>query len=125
MAMDASDPFAIDDDIAIWRPHAALSLERATELVRKAIDHARKRGFRKLLADISRLHGFESASIPTRHQLARRWAKAAGGTVRVAFVAKAEVIDPEKFGVIAGRNFGAETNVFTNEADARAWLRGD
>ena len=121
--MEANDPFARDGDIAIWRPRATVSLERAIQLVKAAIETARERRLRSLLADLTGLDGFESPSIPARHQLAREWAVAAGGAVRVAFVATADMIDPQKFGVVAGRNFGADTNVFADEAEALAWLR--
>ena len=122
--MDAYEPFAIEGDIAVWRPRAMLSLERAIQLVKAMIGTARERGLRMLLVDLTGLDGFESPSVPARHQLAREWAEAAGGAMRIAFIAKAEMIDPQKFGVVVGRNFGAETDVFTSETDALAWLRG-
>ncbi len=123
--MQSSDPFVIDGDIAIWRPRATLSLERVIELVRTGIDSARARGMRRLLIDLTALDGFASPSIPARHQFARAWAEAAGGALRIAFLAKPEMIDPQKFGVMVGRNFGADANVFASEADALEWLRRD
>jgi hypothetical protein len=43
--------------------------------------------------------------------------------VRLAIVVRAELIDPEKFAVIAGRNFGFVSDVFEAEHEALDWLR--
>jgi hypothetical protein len=37
-------------------------------------------------------------------------------------VARAEMIDPEKFGVTVAANRGLVSNIFTTELEARAWL---
>jgi len=123
MPMNAPGSFAIDGDIAIWKPAAALSLDRAIRLIEAAIGSARENGLRKMLVDTTGLDGFEPPSVPARHELARLWAGAAGGVLRIAFVARPEMIDPQKFGVIVAKNFGADVDVFASEADALAWLR--
>ena len=38
-------------------------------------------------------------------------------------VARAEMIDPQKFGVTVAENLGLITDVFTLQAEALAWLR--
>jgi hypothetical protein len=50
------------------------------------------------------------------------WADEASGGVRLAMVARAEMIDPEKFGVTVAANRGLVSNIFTTELEARAWL---
>ena len=42
--------------------------------------------------------------------------------MRVALVARPELIDPQKIGVLMFQNRGGNGDVFTNEADAIAWL---
>ncbi len=121
--MSATHRFEIMGDIAVFRPSASMPIEQAIWLVRSAIESAREQQIRKLLVVASDLDGFESPSFATRHMLAREWAGAAGGAVQIALVAKSEMIDPQKFGVVVATNFGASANAFTAEADALAWLR--
>ena len=45
-------------------------------------------------------------------------------TVKVALVARTELMDPEKFEVTVGRNRGLLGNVFDCEKEALAWLLG-
>jgi hypothetical protein len=42
----------------------------------------------------------------------------------VALVARPELIDPQKIGVLMAQNRGVLGDVFTNEADALLWLDG-
>jgi hypothetical protein len=121
--MSAAQGLDMLGDIAVFRPRASLSVDQAIWLVKSAIESAREQQIRKLLVVASGLDGFESPSIATRHMMAREWAGAAGGAVQVAVVAKREMIDPQKFGVVVAAQFGALTNAFATEADAIAWLR--
>ena len=68
------------------------------------------------------LEGFDPPGISMRHFQGHQWATTAGGIVRVAFVAKPEMVDPQKFGVTVATNFGADADVFTCKAEALAWL---
>ena len=45
-----------------------------------------------------------------------------GGALRVAIVARPELIDPQKTGVLMAQNRGVNGDVFEHEADALAWL---
>ena len=54
--------------------------------------------------------------------MATKWAQTAGAALRVALVARPELIDPQKIGVLMMQNRGGNGDVFTNEADALAWL---
>jgi len=40
-------------------------------------------------------------------------------------VVRAEMIDPEKFGILVARNAGLDANVFADEAEALSWLKSD
>jgi hypothetical protein len=53
--------------------------------------------------------------------MATEWASIARG-LRLAVVARAELIDPERFGITVARNRGLSANVFTSEAEAIDWL---
>ena len=70
----------------------------------------------------------EISSGPLRQRLFERyvaigrWAALAGGSVRLAVVARAEMIDAGKFGVIVARNRSLVAEIFTSEAEAAAWL---
>ena len=50
------------------------------------------------------------------------WAEEARGSLRLVMVARAEMIDPRKFGVTVAANRGLESNIFPTEAEARDWL---
>jgi hypothetical protein len=122
--LDETTQFDMRGDIAIFRPVGHVSLEQAIDLVKGAIASARTLGVTKLLVVATHLEGFESPGVGARHYMSREWAGASAGMIRIAFVPKAEMIDPEKFGVMVARNFGASADVFRSEAVALAWLQG-
>jgi len=43
--------------------------------------------------------------------------------VQIAVIARPEMIDPQKFGIVVATNFGALANAFASEAEALDWLR--
>ena len=105
-----------------YRPAARVSFEQAVEMVAAAMRHARALELTDLLVNTKGLVGFGQPSIFARHSLAVEWARSAGATLRVAMVARPEVIDPQKIGVLMAQNRGVAGDVFTNEAEALAWL---
>jgi len=105
-----------------YRPSARVSFEQAVEMVAGAMREARSLGLIDLLVNTKGLVGFGQPSIFARHTLAVEWARAAGTNLRVAVVARAELIDPQKIGVLMAQNRGVTGDVFTNEAEALAWL---
>ena len=120
--MSETHRFEMIGDIALFRPRASMPLDEAIWLVKSAIESARERQIRKLMIITSDLDGFESPSIASRHLMAREWAGATRGTVQIAVVAKPEMIDPQKFGVVVATNFGAHADTFATEAEALDWL---
>jgi hypothetical protein len=122
--MTKTHRFEMHGDIAILRLHGDAPFSAAMQSVTAAITSARRQGIGKLMIVTLELSTMKAPSIATRHVLAREWALAAGATMRAAIVAKAEMIDPQKLGVIVARNFGATANAFTTEQDAIAWLNG-
>jgi hypothetical protein len=109
-------------DFATCRIVGEHTLEEGVALVTAAIMRTRELGIGKLLVDVGAATGFDPPSLAARHWFMNEWAKAARSEVRIAMVARAEHIHAERFGVIAGRNFGMESNVFEEEDQALAWL---
>ncbi len=83
---------------------------------------ARERRVPKLLVNATGLTGFPSPSLPDRYFSARRFAASGQGIVQLALVIRAEMIDPEKFGVTVARNAGMNADVFATEPGALHWL---
>jgi hypothetical protein len=92
------------------------------ELVATAIGFARLINIRRLLVDITNLTGFEPPDLALRYLIIHEWARAAGRSVRVAIVARPEMIDNQKFGSIVAANIGFAADAFTTEEDALTWL---
>ena len=107
---------------ACYRPVKQVTLLEAVDLVSLAIRFARENKIKTLLADITELTGFESPTTTERYLFGERFAVEAMGMVKVAMVARPEVIHPRRFGVLVARNRGLLSEVFNSEADAIAWL---
>ena len=105
-----------------YRPIGNVTFERAVDMVAGAMSHARSLGLHDLLVNTTGFTGFAPPSIFARHALAVKWAESAGSGLIVAMVARAEIIDPEKIGVLMAQNRGASGDVFHTEAAALAWL---
>ena len=109
-------------DILVVRIEGPHGFQQAVERVAAVLSEVADARVTRLLIDGSGVSGFESPSIAARHEMARTWAAAAQGRVRVAFVVPGHYIDEERFGVVAGRNFGLKSGVFESVEDAREWL---
>ena len=107
---------------AFYRPVGTVTFERAVEMVAESMVLARSLGLADILVNTNGLSGFPPPSIFARHALALKWAEAAGASLHVALVARPEIIDTEKIGVLMAQNRGVSGDVFTNEVAALAWL---
>ena len=105
-----------------YRPVGVVTLEQAIEIVAGGIEHARALGCADLLVNVQGLSGFAVPTTFGRYAFAVRWAQAAGGALRVAFVSRPEFIDQEKIGMVKAQNRGLDANVFSVESDAVRWL---
>jgi hypothetical protein len=123
--MDALPDFQIVDGRAVFRPSGKVSLREATALVTAAIRLARERAIGRLLVVTSGWAELPSPSVSERYEFAKEWAEAAESSIRVAVVARPQLIDHEKFGVTVARNRGLIADVFTSEEQALAWLLND
>jgi hypothetical protein len=116
------DGFVLEGSAGLYRPVGVVSFKKAVALVRAAIAAARRNQARDLLVDVTGLTGFPSPDSLQRFTAAVEWATEAHGSVRLAMVARAEMIDPSRFGVTVAANRGLVSNIFATEVEARAWL---
>lgn len=119
--MNATGRIEVVQDYACYRPVGRVSLDESVELVAQAIAFARERRIPKLLVNAAALD-FPSPSLPERYFIARKLAATAQGDVQLALVVHAEMIDPEKFGIMVARNAGMNADVFPVESEALSWL---
>ena len=116
--------FEIDGKRGYFHPSGAVSLEQAVDLVNDALAFARQQELREMLVDITGLTGFAAPTIFERFTLSARWAETAGTRIRLSVVASKEFIHEEKFGITVARNRGLDSNIFTTQKEAIAWLDG-
>lgn len=110
------------DGIGIFRMAATTRLELAVEAVSAALVQARNSGLDGLMVVVPE-SGMAPPSVAEHVGMVRRWADLAGGRLRLALVAPASLMDPERLGVVAARGFGLDGNSFLREDEALAWLR--
>ncbi len=104
------------------RVRGTTTFQQATLLGTRIMALARERGVRRLLMNLLELGIEHQPSLGERYFMARDWAAAGAGAVRVAMVVQPFLIDPRKFGILAARNAGLICDVFSDEAQAREWL---
>ena len=105
-----------------FRPVGMVSFDQAVEIVAGGMRHARSLELADLLVNTMGLAGFPTPDVFARYSLASKWAETAGASLRVAMVARAELIDPQKIGVLMAQNRGVNGDVFSTESAAIAWL---
>lgn len=88
----------------------------------RALRRAKAEGLGEALIDITAMTGFESPGPAYRRWLVRRWAEVAEDALRVAVVARAEHICPEKTGLLIAAEEGLGANICETTAKAIAWL---
>ncbi len=116
--------FTLEQGCGAFRPTGEVGLDEAVRLVTAAIKLTREQKIRKLMVVTSGLTGFASPSLSARYFFINEWAQAAGGFVRIAVVARPEMIDPNRFGIMVAANRGLKAEVFVAEEAAMAWLQG-
>jgi hypothetical protein len=105
-----------------FRPVGVMSFDQAIEVVSEGMRHARSLELVDLLVNTSGITGFPVPDVFARYSLASKWAESAGASLRVALVARPELMDPQKIGVLMAQNRGVSGDVFSTEAAAIAWL---
>lgn len=105
-----------------YRPVANVTLERGLAMMADSIRASRELGAADLLINTTGFTGYTLPSIFDRYDWATSLATLAGSSLRVATVLRSDVLDPQKIGQLMAQNRGVSTEVFSNEADALAWL---
>ena len=110
------------DGYAKLAPRLQCELSEEVAVVTKAISDCEASGGERLLVDIRELTGFPSPTVAERYDLVTEWARASAGRVRMAMVARPEMIDPEMIGITIARNRFFHTEIFVDEQSALEWL---
>jgi hypothetical protein len=116
------DGFRTEGSRSLYHPAGSVSFDEAVERVRAAIALARDNLSQDLLVNGIKLSGFPSPDTFQRFLAAIEWAEEAHGRLRLVMVARPEIIDPQKFGMVVAGNHGLVSNIFTTESEAVAWL---
>ena len=107
---------------AYYRPVGTVTFEQAVDLVAAAMKHARAVGCVELLVNTLGFTGFGPPSTIARYGMAMKWVESAGAALRVALVARPDIVDPQKIGLLMAQNRGASGDVFVDEVQAIRWL---
>jgi hypothetical protein len=91
-------------------------------MVTAALRHARSRGVRDMVIDITQMSGFETPGPAYRRWVVRRWARASDAAVRVAVIVRPEHICPQKTGLLVAAEQGLQAHICDSEAEAIDWL---
>ncbi len=121
--MNKPDHFEIMEGYAVFRPIAQISIEQGVQMVMSAIAFARDHEIRKLMLVTTGFTGFQPPDLATRYFFFREGARVAQGKVSLALVARPELIDPEKIGVLVAKNAGLRLDIFASEEEAIAWFQ--
>lgn len=113
--------FEVYDEYSCFRCSGQVTFNLGVEMIANAIAKASGNGIQRLLVDTSELRGFPHPTTAERHHMAERWAARARG-LRLCIAARADMIDPLKYGVMVARKLGVMANVFASEAEAVEWL---
>lgn len=120
--MNLSTDMQVLPDYAHYSPQGEVTLAEGITLVTKAIRFCRTEKIQRLLVDTTGLVGFPPPLIYERYWFAQEWGHEAKGMLVMSVVAREEMIDPQRFGVLAARNAGLESFVSTSADEALAWL---
>ena len=124
--MSAPVQFEMEKGYAVFRVASHATAEVAASMsanVVAAVTAAREHKIQNLLVDISGMTELDVPNVATRYFAIREWADASRGRVRVALLAQAHMLDPEKFSVVVASNLGFSYDTFSSEREAVAWLQ--
>lgn len=119
--MDVKCDFEFFESYTVFCPSGDISFREAVEIISQSLSFASFLRINRLMVDATNLTGFPSPSIWERFWMASEWA-AITNSLRLAVVARSELIDASRFGVTVARNRGLFANVFTDERQAIEWL---
>lgn len=107
---------------SVLRVSGSVPLEVAMKMAISAIAWCRENNVQKLLVNGLEMHELPVPTVSQRYWFVADSASAAKAAVKVAMVLRPELIDPQRFGMTVAANRNLNANVFTDEAQATAWL---
>jgi hypothetical protein len=107
---------------AFYRPHGFISAGLLVDLITFVLQEVRVRKCAEVVLNVNATTGFESPGPAFRRWAVRRWATVSGGELRIALVARAEHICPERTGLIVAAEEGLHAHICAQEEEAVAWL---
>jgi hypothetical protein len=124
MAEKPQQYWEMGDEYACYRPAGKVSFMQMIALCAEAIAFAGSHEARRLLIDTRALIGFGVPNTVQRYEFADRLsqAKQKAGRVKIVFLARPKMIDPDHFGLDVARNRGFYTAIFPSEEEALEWL---
>jgi len=122
--MTAPEHFEVMDGYSCFRLSGGGSVEEWEDKVVEVITFFREQGVCNLLVDTRSWTGHGPPTITESFYFASAFAKA-GRPLKVALLARPEMMHPRKFGVTVATNRGLEGNIFDSEQEALAWLLDD
>lgn len=109
-----------EGDWLVVRLSGAFELEWIIGVIATIGEHVRATPTAGILVDSNEVYGaisdldrYRFAMATVEHRL----------TGPITFVGKEPIVDPRRFGEAVARNRGVNVRVFTDEAEARSWLR--
>jgi len=105
-----------------YRPTGTMSAGQLADLITAALHRARHDRLSEILINISAVQGFESPGPAFRRWAVLRWAQVVGTGLRIALIARPELVCPKKTGLLVAAEEGLRANIFTTEPEAAAWL---
>ncbi len=110
------------DRRCVYRPTGVATAGELAYRIADVLTRARDEKSRDVLVDIRSVSGFESPGPAFRRWAVGLWAGKSAGDVRVAMLARPDLICPEKTGLLAAAEEGLHAGIFQHESEALAWL---
>src|SRR5689334_22374422 len=111
LTMSLVQEFQSAGDQCVFRASGVAGAGELAHAISAALDRAREERVAQGLVDLTAMSGFESPGPAFRRWAVGLWAKAAGGGLRVAILARREHICPAKTGLLAAAEEGLHANI--------------
>src|SRR5687768_6224500 len=94
------------DGRCVYRPTGVVTAGQLAHMIADVLSQPISEASRDVLVDIGEVSGFESPGPAFRRWAVGLWAREVGGTLRIAIVARRELICPDKTGLLAAAEEG-------------------
>ncbi len=120
--MEPPTSMKVLEEYAHYSPEGIITFDETVTLIAQAIRFCRDHQISLLLVDSRKLTGFPPPLLHERYWMAQEWASAAKGLVILSLMARTELIDPQRFGLLASKNAGLTAFITDSETEALTWL---